>query len=213
MRLHRGTGSWAGGPQRRRPGVHGEPESGSGGTPTPAPQPGREVRSVRLLRGRAARDRGTPAPRARRPPRLDPPRAAGGTKARGARAAQGMRWRTSLPGAPGLISRERRRDPELEGWAPGPFSFHCGRRGGGSRYPSPRGHRPVLRPRLGNSGDLSGRPPSGCAVAEPEQCPPPTPPGAEKEPNQPSRQTKLSKLSRSVASQHWTVLSMNRRIT
>ena len=126
---------------------------------------------MRLLRGRGTSDRGTPAPLARGSPRLDPPRAAGGTKARGARAAQGMRWRTSLPGAPGLISRERRRDPKLEGWAPGPFSFHCGRRGGGSRYPSPRGHRPVLRPRLGNSGDLSGRPPSGCAVSEPSPNP------------------------------------------
>ena len=91
MRLHRGTGRWAGGPQRLRPGVHPEPESGSGGTPTPARQPGREVRSVRLLRGRGARDRGTPVPLARGSPRLDPPRAAGGTKARGARAAQGMR--------------------------------------------------------------------------------------------------------------------------
>lgn len=210
MRLRWGTGRWAGGLQRRCLGVHREPESRSGGTPTPALQPGREVRSVRLLRGRAAPDRGTPAPRARGPSGLDPPRFAGGTKARGGRAAQGMRWRTSLPGAPGLISRERRRDPELEGGLQGRFPSTCGRRGGGCRHPSPRGYRPVLRPRLGNSGDLSGRPPSGCTVSEPDQCPPPIPPGAGKEPNQPSRQTKLSKLFRSVASQHWTVLSMSR---
>lgn len=90
------------------------------------------------------------------------------------------------------------RDGGIPSWRGGlqsRFPSTCGRRGGGSRHPSPRDHRPVLRPRLRNSGDLSGRPPSGCTVSEPEQCPPPTPPGVEKEPNQPSRQTKLSTLS------------------
>lgn len=50
------------------------------------------------LRGWAARGRGTPGPARLGIPRLDPrpPRAAGGTKAQSARAAQGMRWR-SLP--------------------------------------------------------------------------------------------------------------------
>lgn len=82
---------------------------------------------------------------------------------------------------------------------------------GGVGTPAPGITDQCWRPRLRNSGDLSGRPPSGCTVSEPEQCPPPTPPGVEKEPNQPSRQN--SQLSRSVVSQHWTALSMSRRIT
>lgn len=202
----------------RRPSVSGERELGARARSLSYPDAGPTARApIRpCARGPAEwpGSVGLPAQRSWGSPNLTRASAGcGRDKGAGRPRRPGDAVENSVPG-PHL--REGRRDPapgdpDLEGVSSHLFCWFaptCGPRGGSRESAIQRcAHVP------GTLATWAGGPPSGCAVSEPKQTSPPRCGGKKKKPPFPSQPARETQLSRSVASQHWTGLSINRGIS